>query len=235
MSGDSNALDKAEETEETDVLSLLATESEEDENEEADDDIPETAEELKAALLREREIKSKRNKSLDKAKKAQHRTQEELDAAIRRLDALESRSASQPNAEAGKLEQEAQAWRDRVEDDPKEAIGYMDWKMSQLENNIASYLTNQFSEQNNNISALKVATDPERAKYAKQIEALRRKDEFEGVDDDTLLKIARVLSSAKVNAPRGTAGGKRAVQQPVKKKPVMTNEMRAAMGFEPRG
>ena len=222
-------------TEVIDVLSLLANQSEDDGDEEVEeeltDEIPEDAEELKAMLLREREIKSKRNKSLKKSKQAQHRTQEENELLKQRLDSLEQRlNGSQPNVEAEKRELEAQEWRDRVADDPTQAIGYADWQQKNLEDRVANYLGSMESRFAEQLGALKGAVDPEKTRYRDTIEALRRKEGFSELDDDTLLKVAKGFEGAK-SIPRGDIGGHKPTQKPQEKKVVLTPEQRSAMGF----
>lgn len=198
------------EEEEVDVLSLLASESEDEGDEEDDDagEVPESIEELKKALEREREIKRKRNKSLKVAKQAQHRTQKEYDALLARLEKVEERASSATeNNGVAKLEQQAQEWRDRVEDDPSQAVGYTDWKFEQFEDRMARYLGEKFGSIESMISEWRGQTDPERVKYASQIDALRKSGL--DMDDNTLISIAKVLGSKKVKTPRGSIGGLR--------------------------
>jgi len=222
--------------EEVDVFSLLAPDIEEevDDTEDDDDDsIPETLEELREALKREREIKAKRNKSLKKSKQATHRVQEENKDLLDRLDRLEQRvsNVQQPNQGTENLEKEVQEWQDRVESDPSQALAYTDWKQSKFEEKVANYLGTQFGELREMIGGLQNATNPEVIKYRDQVEALRRKEEFSQLNDDALLAIAKGLSGTKIKRPPSTIGG----QRPAKKIPEatvkLTDEERAAMGF----
>jgi predicted nucleic acid-binding Zn-ribbon protein len=224
-----------EDTEVVDVLALLPNEGGDELNEEAEeelsDEIPEDVEELKAMLLREREIKTKRNKSLKNSKKATHRIQEENDLLKQRLDALETKlTGSQPNVEVEKLELEAQEWRDRVADDPTQALGYADWKNKHLEDRVANYLGEKMQEFESQLGALKGAVDPEKAKYRETIDTLRTKEGFSELDDDVLLAVAKGFDGAK-SVPRGGIGGHKPTQQPQEKKFVLTPEQRDAMGF----
>jgi phosphopantetheine adenylyltransferase len=194
--------------EEVDVLSLLATESEPAENEDSEEnvDIPDTVEELKALLEEKNETIHKRNVSLRKAKAAQGRTQEEKDAFVTRLDALEQRgTTAQPNVEAENLAKEEQEWLDRVEDDPTQITAYMNWKNAKFEGRLVSYLDNKFGEFDGSLAELRVS--PEKTKYAKEIAALKSRDGFANLDDDTLITVIKGLEQAKVKQPRGTAKG----------------------------
>jgi len=219
--------------EETDVLSLLATESEESDEQDEDDDEPETLEEAMAALAREREIKSKRNKSLKKSKNAAHRIQEENDALRDRLDKMESRLNSQPNGEAEKFEQEVQAWQERVLDDPSQAVAYTNWMQKNMEDRVANYVGSEIHGIKQMISELKGSTDPEKLAYKGDIEKLRNSEAFSELDDTALLAVAKAMKGAKIKSPRGSIGGGRAApsNEPFK----MTDEIRIAMGFQPRG
>lgn len=201
--------------EEVDVISLLASQSQneqDDDYEDDDDAIPDDIEGLRKALEREREIKRKRNKSLKMAKQAQHRTQAEYDALVERLEAIENRTSSAANNDgAAKLEQEAQEWRDRVEDDPTKAVEYTDWKFSMFEDRLARFIQTELGKVSGMVNELQQKTDPERQKYADQIAALRQAGL--DLDDASLLNVAKTLSGAKVKAPRGSVGGQRPAKQ----------------------
>ena len=211
--------------EEIDVISLLATESEEDDDGDEDD-----TEDLD--VLKERV--SKRNKSLKKSKQAIHRLQDENQALMERLDKLESmvsqKNDGQGNAvDPAKLEQQAQEWMDRVADDPVNAIKYADWKQQQLEQGLSNYLTKFEDKILQKLSALEGATNPERIKYEQQIAILKQNPDFEGMSDEQLIPFAKMLTNTKVTRPRSSVGGKRAVEP--EKKTVLTDEIKAAMGF----
>jgi len=217
--------------EEVDVLSLLATESEEVENEEDEESVemPETVEELQALLAKKNETINKRNVSLKKAKAAQHRTQEEKDTFVARLDALEQRGQNpQPNVEAENLAKEEQEWLDRVEEDPTQITAYMNWKNAKLEGRLATFLDSKFSEFNGSLAELRVS--PEKTKYAKEMAALRTKEGFANLDDDTLITVIKGLEQAKVKKPRGGIGGAKGVSDASGELKV-TDEDIAKMGF----
>jgi len=230
-----------ENTEEVDIMSLLAEQGEPASDEIVDDDdsaLPDTVEELKAALLKEREIKSKRNHSLRKSKQAQHRTQEENDKLLARLAKVEeNQTRNQSGVEAERLEKISQEWKEKVEDDPTSALEYMDLKQSQLEEKLSSYLEGQFSSIADMFEKLEGATNPEKMKYAKEVEALRARDGFSNLDDDTLVSVAKALKESKVKAGRGTIGGKRKPKAE-KRTPdfggMTAEEVRKKMGFKPR-
>jgi len=224
-----------ETSEDVDVISLLANESTEDDSEESYDTIPETADELKALLLKEREIKSKRNASLKKSKQATHRVMEENDALLKRLDQIDARiGGQQPNQEAEKFEQEAQQRRDRAIDNPDEMPGYIDWKQEQSEARLARFLVDKFDSFEQKISGLRQETDPEMQKYKTQMDTLRSKDGFSELDDATLLNVTKALASAKVKQPRGTVHGQ-PVRSMIPEEFVLTDEERAKMGFSTKG
>ena len=178
------------------------------ENEDGEEnvDIPDTVEELQALLAEKNETIHKRNVSLRKAKAAQGRTQEEKDAFVTRLDALEQRGQNQqPNVEAENSAKEEQEWLDRVEEDPTQVTAYMNWKQSEFEGRLASFLDTKFGEFNGSLQELRVS--PEKTKYAKEMAALRTKEGFASLDDDTLITVIKGLEQAKVKQPRGTAKG----------------------------
>lgn len=222
--------------EEITALSLLvnegATDDDNIEDEDESGELPETVEELKALALAQKEKIAKRNKSLKKAKQAQHRTQDENNTLQSQFEALEAKvdGIGQPNVEADNLAKEEQEWRDRVEDDPTQAIGYMDWKQSQLQNNLANFLSQKLGQIEQNFNSLKSDTDPEKLEYRKEIAQLKATPEFADLDDATALKVARALKSAKVPG-RGGIGGKRVTAQPKAKGEEMTDEIKRAMGF----
>lgn len=215
-----------EEVDAIDVMSLLANESE-DEDDDDHEDGAEAGESIEAVQAR----LSKRNKSLKKAKQAQHRTQEENELLKKRLDDLERRlTGSQPNVEAAKEEQEAQEWRDRVADDPTQALAYADYKQKNLEDRVANYLGTKLQEFESKFGSLQSAVDPEKQKYKDQIESLRRKDGFSALDDDTLLTVVKGFERSKL-LPRGGIGGGKVTTKTPTKKFELTEEQRTAMGF----
>lgn len=222
--------------EEVSALSLLVNEGATDDDivDEDDDsgELPETIEELKALALEQKEKIAKRNKSLKKAKQAQHRTQDENNSLQSQFEALEAKvdGIGQPNVEAENLAKVEQEWQDRVEDDPTQAVGYMNWKLEQQNQRWANFLGQKFGEFNETISALKSDTDPEKLEYRKEIAQLKATPQFADLDDATALKVARALKAAKIPG-RGGIGGKRVTAQPSSKDAEMTDEIKRAMGF----
>jgi len=242
MSGDSNASveegmeEEVEEVSHIDLLGVQAEESDEDTDDEIElDEVPETIEELKAALLAERTIKSKRNKSLRKAKDAQHRTQKENEDLMKRFDDLEAKvnTVGQPDNGAEKLEREAQEWTDRVTDDPAQAIEYANHKSAQLEDRLATFLTTKFEEFGSQFDKLSSATNPERQEYKAEIQKLKSNPDFADYDDATILKLAKTLKGTQVKRPRGTVAGQRPLQTlDVGKDSTLSSEAASRMGFE---
>jgi hypothetical protein len=200
--------------EEITALSLLVNQGVEgddtDDEDEDSGDIPETVEELKAFALKQKEIIAKRNKSLKKAKQAQHRTQEESNTLQSQFEKLEAKvnGIGQSTVETDNLAKEEQEWRDRVEDDPTKAVEYMDWKTQQQNQNLAAFLGQKFGEFEQSINALRNETDPEKLEYRKEIAQLKATPQFAHLDDATALTVAKALKNAKVPG-RGTLGGKR--------------------------
>lgn len=219
----------SEEEQEVDVLSLLATQSDTEVDEE-EDEAPETLETALEQIQALRERVSKRNKSLRKSKDAQHRTQDEYNALAERLEALEQRP-SPTNDRSEQQEQEALAWRDRVDDDPKEAIGYVDSKLASFEDRMARFMESKFGEISGKMTEWQGATNPERREYAKQMETLRGNPAFASLDDDTLLTVAKGLATAKVKTPPAGIGGNRGGKS-TPKAPVVTEEDLRKMGFD---
>ena len=220
--------------EEVDVMSLLdiQTEEAEEHDEEVSDETPETLEQALELLAKEREIKTKRNKSLKKSKQATHRMQEELQARDQRLDELERKLTDRPNnVEAEKHEQEVQEWQDRVADDPSQALAYADWKQSKLEDKLANYLGSTVNELKAEIQALRGDTNPEKLEYKAEIAKLKQSEQFADLDDDVLLKLAKGLKGAKIKKPRGTVGGKKAEALIPAKDYTLSDEDREKMGF----
>ena len=227
--------EELEATEEVDVLSLMATESQEsdEQDEESEDGAPETLEDALALLERERDIKSKRNKSLKKSKQAIHRTQEENDALRSRLDQLESRLNSQPSGEADTYQQEVEKWQERVADDPSQAVEYTNWVQKTMEDRVANYVGSEISQLKQTISELQGATDPERVQYRSEIDRMRQNEAWADLDDSTLLTIVKGLKGSKVKRVPGGIGGGKVSTAPKEFK--VTDELRVSMGFEPRG
>jgi len=215
-----------EDMEEIDVLSLMATQSYEEEDADPEEDTEDVD------VLKDRV--SKRNKGLKKSKQAIHRLQDENKALMDRLDKLEGlvgqvNNGQSNTVDAAKLEQEAQAWMDRVADDPVNAIKYADWKQSQLEQGLSNYLTKFEEKIMQKLGALEGATNPERIKYENEIAILKQNPDFSGMSDEQLIPFAKMLKNTKVTRPRSSVSGKRASEP--EKKPVISDEIKAAMGF----
>lgn len=232
--------------EEFDVLSILTNQSEEaeddyedelDEEVDLDTDMPEDVEGLKALLQKEREIVNKRNVSLRKSKAANKRILEEKGSLESRFDLLEEK-INKPNesvsgeAERQRLAQEAQAWSERIEDDPTQAVGYIDWKQEALEKRIGSYLENSTRVMLERLDGLSKRTDPEMVKHQSTIDKLKSSTQFAGLDDTALLTIAKSVDGVKVG-PRGAVGGKPKLdtKQADPNESVLTAEQKLAMGF----
>jgi len=231
MSDDSIA--KTEEVEDS-LISLHANESEETEDEVVEDEtqVPDTVEGLQALLEEKNEIIRKRNKSLKKSKQAQHRTQEEKEAFLTRLEAVEQNNNQQPNVEAENLARQEQEWHDGVEDGTLKVADYTDWKNTQTIDRVAAYVNKLQTGFDAQLAALTSATDPEKAKYSEQIAVLKTKRGFADLDDDVLLTIAKGQAGAKAPGGRGTISGGRGVStgEP-KMSPEEKKEMLQKMGF----
>lgn len=215
MSGDSATLEEVEE-QEMDLVGLLAKQGEGDEiddDDEIEGEIPSDPKELRTLVETLKERVSKRNKSLKKAKEAQHRTEQEKNDILARLEAMDKKieSSRQSSQGAAELERQAQEWAEKVELDPTKAIEYADWKQEQLEGKIANYLGNELKSLRDEIAALKGATNPEMLQYKTEVDMLRGNPDFAALDDATLLNLARGLRKAAPKKPRGGIGGQRAV------------------------
>jgi hypothetical protein len=218
------------------ALSLLVNQDvEENDNIEEEDEsneIPETIDELKAFALKQKETIAKRNKSLKKAKQAQHRTQEESNTLQTQYEKLEAKvdGIGKPNVEAENLAKEEQEWRDRVEDDPTQAVAYMDYKAQKQNQNLAAFLGQKFGEFQESIDSLRSDTDPEKLEYRKDIAQLKANPEFAHLDDAQALVVAKALKSAKVPG-RGTVSGKRVTGTPKPKTHELSEEDKTKMGW----
>lgn len=227
--------DEAKTEEEVDLVSIFAGQSEEVEEEETNSELPDDPEVLKALLLHEREVKSKRNKTIKKSKQAHDRKDDELEALRQQIEEL-SGKVNAPNMEAQKREQkevDAQ-WRDSVAEDPTKAIDYSNYMIQQTQDNIVNYMSSFKSEMESMINEVKGATNPEKLKYEAELNALRSNPDFDGLDDSALLKFAKAVKTANERVPRGGLSGKRAVPDKPEKFE-MTDELRMKMGFQPKG
>ena len=143
-------------------------------------------------------------------------------------------TTQQPDAGAGQLENEVQALRDKLEDDPTAIIDYTNQRLNQVTDNLVKILESKFGEYDARIGGIGRNSDPEYVKYRDQVEALKQKDGFSELDDETLLKVVKGLSGAKIRTPRGAVSGGKPFAEKGKKIEI-TDEMRIKMGFEPRG
>jgi len=221
--------------EEVSAFDLLAIEGGgEDENEEVDEntDVPESVDELKALLAQKNETIAKRNKSLKKAKQAQHRTQGENTTLQDQFEALEAKvnGIGQPDVAAENLAKEEQEWQDRVADDPTKVAEYMEWKNAGMMNNLSAFLGQKFGEIEQSINGIRSETDPEKMEYRSEIAKLKANPQFANLDDDTALTVAKALKSAKVPG-RGGIGGKKVTAKPAAKSFELSDEDKQRMGF----
>jgi hypothetical protein len=222
------------------ALSLLVNEGAADddtvEEEDESGELPATIEGLTALVLEQKEKITKRNKSLKKSKQAQHRTQDENNTLQSQFEALETRldakvdGIGKPNVEAESLAKEEQEWQDRVEDDPTQAIGYMNWKNAQRDQNLASFLSQKLGQIEQNFNELKSSTDPEKLEYKSEIAQLKATPQFAHLDDATALTVAKALKATKVPG-RGSVGGKRVTAQAKSTAFELTDEDKRKMGF----
>lgn len=227
-----------EATEEVNVLSLLAIESEEvvddDGVEDENQEVPTSVEELTALVEKQKATITKRNQSLKKAKNAQHRTEDEKSLLQKQFDAIDGRlgKIEQPIG-AENLEQiaKAQEWENRVTDDPKEAIGYADQVVKDLETRMVAFVGKMQEDHATELALLK--GEPNRIKYKAEMDQLRANPQFAALDDETLLTVAKALKTSMVKKPggsRGTVGGGKAAPV-ITQETGLTDEVRAQMGF----
>jgi seryl-tRNA synthetase len=222
------------------ALSLLVNEGAADDDTVEDEDesgeLPTTIEGLTALVQEQKEKITKRNKSLKKSKQAQHRTQDENNTLQSQFEALETRldakvdGIGKPNVEAESLAKEEQEWQDRVEDDPTQAIGYMNWKNAQRDQNLASFLSQKLGQIEQNFNELKSSTDPEKLEYKSEIAQLKATPQFAHLDDATALTVAKALKATKVPG-RGGISGKRVTAQAKSTAFELTDEDKRKMGF----
>ena len=215
------------------ALSELLVTGAEDEVDEEEVELTgeETADELREQLKEYKERVSKRNKSLKKAKEAQHRTQQEKDALAQRMDTLEGKlGGQQPDVVADSNVLNVQEIKDRVADAPEEIVDIMIQQMATLENKFAEVLQAKFGEFGSQLQSLTTNTNPDVQKYAKQIELLQSRPEFAGKDVEELLPTAKLIAQS-VKQPRGTVTGAK-VTKSKQKGLVLTKEDETEMGFD---
>jgi predicted nucleic acid-binding Zn-ribbon protein len=218
------------------ALSLLvnegATDNDTDDDEDESGELPTTIEGLTALVEEQKGKITKRNKSLKMAKQAQHRTQDENNTLQSQFEALETKvdGIGKPNVEAESLAKEEQEWQDRVEDDPTQAIGYMNWKNAQRDQNLASFLSQKLGQIEQNFNELKSDTDPEKLEYKSEIAQLKATPQFAHLDDATALLVAKALKATKVPG-RGNISGKRVTAQAKSAAFELTDDDKRKMGF----
>lgn len=196
---------EAEVIEETeDVFGLLSSQGEGDDDEHGEIDTD--TEDIQ--VLKDRI--NKKNITIRKSKKANHRILEENQAYEKRLEELEAKvNSPAPNVEAQNQERKEvlEQWRSSVEDNPGNALDYTNAVMGDLKGSVVDLLTAQQESFDKQIAAIRGDIDPEKNKYRDKIEALRQNPDFADLDDKTLTVFAKNLSE---KVPRGVIGGKRA-------------------------
>lgn len=227
--------------EEVNIIDLIADQGDltdnEDDKQEEELPMPDDIEGLKALILKEREIKSKRNHSLKLSKDANARIVSEMAEMQKRMDDFDKRESPPDNRaeEAERLAQVEQEWLDRVTDDPSKAVDYANYKTELLEDKLAKYVSALENKYESKLAEIKGAYDPDKLQYKAELLKLKSDPNFEGLDDDTLLRIVKSLSNAKVKSPRGTVGGGRGLQKLDPSKFEMDDDIRKKMGFKVEG
>jgi len=193
--------DEATENEEVekDIIDYLKVEDEDSAEEEIDTETDDL-DELKDRI-------SKRNKTLKKSKQAQKRMQQEIDDLKGIVDKFRDDRESAPNKEAQQQEykETLEKWRESVRDEPEKALDYAEARIGQMQDQMVDFLAKQQASLESRFGEIDGKLDPERAKYRDKINALRTNPDFEGMDDETLLKFAKALDT---RIPRGTIGGR---------------------------
>lgn len=236
-----------EDTEEVDLFDAFANEGIEVDEDTIDDDedddqldvLTDDPDKLKALLLKERSIKHKRNQALRKSQKTNKRILAENGQLTTRLDTIEDRinkssTDASGDAERQKLEQEALAWQERIDEDPTQISGYLDWKQGLLEQRMGSYLTAMNNTLSSKIDGLSKSTNPEMMQNREKIEKLKQNPRFAELPDDTLLLISQTLGDLKVAQPRGNVGkgaNRQSAPATDPNESVLSDEQRIAMGF----
>lgn len=210
---------EAVEEQEVDLVTLLATQSEQETEEVEDeytpvDELPSDPNELRDLLLREREIKSKRNKTLKKRDEAIHRMQEQMDAQNKRIEELMStgQPAQDNSAQTAEWKETQQKWRDSVAENPELGIDYANMQANELKTSVVDLITDMKSEFSAQLAELKAEQNPEKVKYRDKLNMLRQNPDFANVDDATGISIIKGLEKAPV-APRGSVAGRRPTSQ----------------------
>jgi hypothetical protein len=203
---------------EQDILDVLADQGENDEdtgNEDyaASGELPDDPEQLKTLLLQEREIKSKRNKTLKKRDDAIHRMQSELDAQNTKIEQLLSNSQdTQNSAKQQEYQETLKGWKDSVAENPEQAIDFMAAQNNDLRNTIAELMANMQSGFQEQIAELKGDMNPDKIKYREKIAKVRQIPGYENATDDEAIRFLKATERIP-KQPRGSVGGQRAKTQ----------------------
>lgn len=222
--------------EEVNILSLITNESEvvedNDEVEDENQEVPASVEELTALVEKQKATITRRNQSLKKAKNAQHRTEDEKSELQKQFDAIDGRlgKIEQPIG-AENTEQLAKAldWANRVTDDPKEAIGYTDERLKDLEDRMVSFVDKMQKDHDAELAALR--GEPDRIKYKADMDLLRSNNpQFAELDDDTMLIVTKALKTSTIKKPRGSVSGNKPTRV-VTQETGLNDEDRRKMGF----
>ena len=197
--------------EEQDIVDFFAKQGAEvDEVEDDGQELPESADELKALLLAEREKVSRRNKTIKMREKALDRINEERESILSKLDELSAaqNQASTTETQNQEYKETLEKWRDSVDDDPKKAIDFALWQINETQSKTADFLAQMQATYDQKLEAIQGDLDPEKLKYRSKIDGLRQNEEFADLDDATLLRF--IKAGEKVRIPRGAIGGKKA-------------------------
>jgi predicted RNase H-like nuclease (RuvC/YqgF family) len=207
------------------LLDTLSTDGEvvEEEDEPLEDE--ESVEELKERL-------HKRNRSIKIIKKSSAALGLENDALRKQLDELSSKVEQIGNSERSikeveTREQRAQKWKDRLEEDPTSVAELLQEQMEEQQ----TIMQNTMEKFYNHFSTLINEVNPETFQHRDEIQKARDLlGGLEGVPDDQVMKIAKILSEKKVPVPRGTTGGNR-IRTSAKKALKISDELKAQLGF----
>jgi len=208
-------VDNEAELEEQDIIDILTEQGQEADNELDEDyvatnELPETVEGLTELLLKEREIKSKRNISLRKSKDANHRMQEEITALTAKVEESLKNPNQAPDVVAQRRlqDEEDEKTRNSVNDDPGLMVDLMNNKVGSMQDNVVNVLTSMKASFDEQIAELKGEVSPEKIKYRDKVNALKANPGFAGIDDSALFALVQAVDGKK--APRGPIGGRRA-------------------------
>ena len=213
-------MSEAVEEKEVDLVTLLATQSEESNEEVVDeytpvDELPSDPDELRELLLKEREIKSKRNKTIKKRDDALHRMQEEQKALQDQVKELMNMNqpAQDNSAQNAEYKEIQQKWADSVAEKPELAIEYANMQAQELRNNVSDTMAKMQETLMAQIAELKGEVDPEKVKYRGKAQQLMAIPEYADMSEDEAIRFIKATEKLPV-APRGSVGGRRPAAQP---------------------